>query len=259
MAKILVKDGIDNPLILRLQLDDVSEMELAGMFQLYYDALWDTILNLSVQCMLSGSVARAYQTASVYLREQHSDSIHGKLIKSAAYRASIEYYQIVKQISHDNPRKDKLKSSNIRQQAAYYRSRVMKLRPDDFCRNAPFQYIPFTVTEPTEIRTRLPFRCNLARRCITPLNNYELYSDDLTIDNLLRHAETLPPDAVPYMFAICATRDRKSGAPQYDCRLIFRHEPKHSEEFARKYLATVKILKINSMHRERRKNRDGTV
>lgn len=252
MAKILVKDEIDNPLILRLHLDDTNTVELASIFHLYYEALWDTILNLSVQCLLTGSVARAYQTASVYLREQHSDIIRGKLIKSAAYRASIEYYQIVKHISHDNPRKDKLKSSSIRQQAAYYRSRVVKLKPDDFSKTALFQYIPFNVTEPTEIRTRLPFRCNLARRCITPLNNYELYSDDLTIDNLLRHAETLPPDAVPYIFALCATRDKKSGTHQYDCRLIFRHDPTHSEEFARKYPATIKILKMNSMHRERR-------
>lgn len=252
MTKILVKDGIDNPLILRLHPDDTDKMELAGMFHLYYDALWDTILNLSVQCLLTGSVAHTYRAASIYLREHHSDTVRGKLIKSAAYRASIEYYQIVKQISHDNPRKDKLKSSSIRQQAAYYRNRVVKLRPDDFSKNAPFQYIPFNVTEPTEIRARLPFRCNLARRCITPLNNYELYSSDLTIDTLLRHAETLPPDAVPYIFALCATRDKKSGTHRYDCRLIFRHNPTHSEDFARKYLATVKILKMNSMHRERR-------
>ena len=242
----------ENPLVLSLLLTPYERRELGKLFDFYYDSLWDAVLNLSVKYLISGPIKSAYRSTLRYLQETNPNHGFGKITKSIAFRASVTYPEFVKKIKSAARKNPKRVPRDRFKKAQYYHDIAVSIKAKEFDNN-DLQFMMFKIQEPSETQVRLPFRCRLKGRMITPFDGYAWKCPDLKVDYLIRHAETLASDLEPGAAFLCQTLDKR-GRYNYEFRLAFRSIQKGNGgiDLRRSYLGTLKLIKLQLIKNRRK-------
>lgn len=227
-------------LVLDLKLTDKDRTDLNELFNQYYLLLREGLITLTVQWLLYLSIPKNY--VSVLRHLKRAGAAGTKITKSAAYRASISYTKFAEIIRYEIKKKHLQVPSNMKRRITFYRRLAIKLLPDEYRDDINFQYMIFQIQEPSDVQVRLPFRCRLKGRWLTPINGYKWKCPNLKPDYLIRHAESLPDGMEPGAAFLCRTK-LPTGEYKYDFRLAFqKRSGKSYTEFHRSYLGTLKLM-----------------